>query len=77
MIDDFSCKTFKYFKNLKKKSFKGGCFFQNRAFKKSVINIDAKIKDEFRGFFPFCKKARSSLDIKLEKFVYTKTHLAK
>lgn len=27
-------------------------------------------------FLPFAKKARESLDIKLEKFVYTKTHLA-
>ena len=36
-----------------------------------------KIKSKFRSFFPFCKKARSSLDVQLEKFVYTKTHLAK
>ncbi len=33
-------------------------------------------KDEFRSLFPFCKKARESLDVQLEKFVYTKTHLA-
>ncbi|ASE61678.1 Uncharacterised protein [Chryseobacterium gleum] len=36
-----------------------------------------KEKNEFRSFFPFCKKARESLDVQLEKFVYTKTHLAK
>lgn len=28
-------------------------------------------------FSPFCKKGKIVLDIKLEKFVYTKTHLAK
>ncbi|KUG13015.1 hypothetical protein AMC91_04815 [Elizabethkingia miricola] len=27
-------------------------------------------------FSPFCKKGKRVLDIKLEKFVYTKTHLA-
>lgn len=36
-----------------------------------------KNKKQVPQFFPlFEKKARSSLDIKLEKFVYTKTHLA-
>ncbi|PZU15445.1 MAG: hypothetical protein DI622_12555 [Chryseobacterium sp.] len=39
--------------------------------------ISIKKKNEFRSFFSFCKKARESLDVKLEKFVYTKTHLAK
>ncbi len=27
-------------------------------------------------FSPFCKKGKRVLNIKLEKFVYTKTHLA-
>ena len=37
-----------------------------------------KTKDEFRSLFPlFTKKARVFLDVQLEKFVYTKTHLAK
>jgi hypothetical protein len=36
-----------------------------------------KNKKQVPQFFSlFAKKARSSLDIKLEKFVYTKTHLA-
>jgi len=35
-----------------------------------------KKKTSSAVFLPFAKKARSSLDIKLEKFVYTKTHLA-
>ena len=35
------------------------------------------LKKQVPQFFPlFAKKARSSLDIKLGKFVYTKTHLA-
>lgn len=35
------------------------------------------LKKQVPQFFPlFAKKARSSLGIKLEKFVYTKTHLA-
>ena len=39
--------------------------------------IFRKKKKQVPQFFPlFAKKARSSLDIKLEKFVYTKTHLA-
>jgi len=34
-------------------------------------------KDKFRSLFPFfSKKARGFLDVQLEKFVYTKTHLA-
>lgn len=36
-----------------------------------------KNKKQVPQFFPlFAKKARTSLDINLEKFVYTKTHLA-
>ena len=39
------------------------------------MNSLAPIKNEFRSFFPFCKKARSSL-YPTWKVVGTKTHLA-
>ena len=40
--------------------------------------IFRKTKKQVPQFFPlFAKKARESLDAKLEKFVGTKTHLAK
>lgn len=36
--------------------------------------ISIKKKNEFRSFFPFCKKARESLDVQLEK-LYIQRHI--